>query len=304
MQTPKKTSPTEKGATPAVKKTASKKAAAPKKSAAEKPTSPTKAPAKTTTKKATKAAAPKSAKTSAKLKLRFEIFFTTKFGETILICGAHPVLGSESTQQAPVMEYIDEQKWAVELELDKSSIIDGQLSYTYLVQNQDGSITLSAPYQLEVPTAASSVTIRDAWNAPGFVENALGSDALQSLQGQAGSTGVTQPATTKKFTHRFIITAPQLEPGKAICLVGESAAFGGWDSEKAVLLKQATPGKWSVDLSLKSPLTKTASNYKYGIYDLATRRLESFESGANRTLEPDTASAAILILQNGFIRTN
>jgi len=268
--------------------------AAPKKAAVKKT-------AKKEAKPAAKKAAAKSTKTAARIKIRFEILFSTRFGQSMLISGAHPALGAESIEQAPLMEYINDQKWAVELELDKASLTSGPVSYTYLVRDEDGAYALSAPYQLTIPAATSSLTIRDAWNAPGFIENVYSTDALQAF---AQAVSPVKTSSRKKYSHRFIITAPPLEAGKAICLIGAAAAFGGWDPAKAILLTQEQSGKWSVDLSLKLSDTEADIDYKYGIYDLASGRLESFEAGDNRVLTPDPSGASLLVLQNGFIRTN
>lgn len=292
---------------PEIEKTTAQKEAvkAPKKAPAKK--AATKAATKTKTATATKAAAKKTTKSTTtskaagKLKIRFEIFFSTKFGEALLISGAHPALGAEATIDAPVMQYINDQKWAINLELDKSSIKDGQLSYTYLLRYDDGALTLSAPYQLNIPTGATSITVRDSWNAPGFENNALLTDAQQAFAIEAGTKKVAS-SPKKKFNHRFIIKAPALEAGKAICLIGQDPQLGGWDPAKAVLLENQANGNWQVDLSLKLSEENTA--YKYGIYDLATSQLESYETGENRILQTDNAGSALLIQQDGFIRTN
>lgn len=294
-------------ANPEIEKTTAQKEAVktPKKAPAKK--TATKTATKTKTATATKAAAKKTtkssttSKTTGKLKIRFEIFFSTKFGEALLISGAHPALGAEATIDAPVMQYINDQKWAVNLELDKSSIKDGQLSYTYLLRYDDGALTLSAPYQLNIPTGVTSITVRDSWNAPGFENNALLTDALQAFAIEAGTKKVAS-STKKKFNHRFIIKAPALEAGKAICLIGQEPQLGGWDPAKALLLENQVNGNWQVDLSLK--LSEENTGYKYGIYDLATGQLESFETGENRILQTDNAGSALLIQQDGFIRTN
>lgn len=309
MQSDKKAGQAAQNTPPAEKKTVA--AAKPQKvetarkatpKSAKKATSKTtpKSATKTTAKSASKKAPAKSTKAAGKLTLRFEIYFSTRFGQSICISGAHPALGSEATEDAPVMTFIDDQIWAIQLELDKSSLKNGQLEYTYLVRDENGSLTLSAPYQLEIPTGASTITIRDAWNSPGYIENALGTNAMQVIAGQF--TPKTGTSSRKKFTHRFSITTPAIASDKAICLIGEAAALGSWNPAKALVLTQQAPGKWSIDLTLKG--TDPVTAYKYGIYDLATGQLESYESGDNRRLTPDTSGAQLLILQDGFIRTN
>ena len=218
----------------------------------------------------------------------------------MLISGAHPQLGAALTDQAPVMEYIDHRKWAIHLTIDRASLQEQPLIYNYLVRYEDGSFALSAPYQLQIPANQSSVTIRDAWNAPGFIENAFSTDALQAFV--AATTEKPATGTKKKYSHRFIVTAPVPEAGKAICLIGEDPALGGWAADKAIVLTEQGAGRWSTDLLLS--LSEPVSAYKYGIYDLATGQLESFEAGDNRILEPDPTGSKFLILQNGFIRTN
>jgi len=307
MQSDKITNPAEQPETPPAKKRnvnpTTKKAAQPKTATVKEKAPAKKTAAKTPSKKATAAKTGTTAgKPTKKIQIRFEIFFSTKFGESLLISGAHPALGAEATYEAPLMEYIDDQKWAITLELDKQSIKDGQLNYTYLVRLDDGALSLSAPYQLSIPATATSITVRDSWNAPGFVQNALLNDAVQAFTDQPLETKKPVSTRKKKGNHRFIITAPQIAAGKAVCLIGQEPALGGWDPMKAVLLENLGNSRWQIELTLAQ--TSQQSPYKYGIYDLASRQLESFETGANRILEEDTTAAALLIQQDGFLRTN
>jgi hypothetical protein len=152
---------------------------------------------------------------------------------------------------------------------------------------------------LDIPTGFASMTVRDSWNAQGFEQNACLTDALQSIGERAP---LKKAASRKKYTHRFIITAPSLPAGKAVCLTGQQQELGAWDPAKAILLEQKPTGRWQVDLSLK--LKDDISGYKFGIYDLATASLDNYEAGDNRVLEGDTTEAQLLVLQNGFIRTN
>lgn len=320
MQSDKMDKPTAKAPSTGSKKSVKKKAEKKQSSSVEKVT---KKAVKSATKKAAKKASPaksatkasdktktgstqqstvkkKAVKKTDKIDLYFEVYFSTKFGESLLISGAHSALGAEAADQAPAMQYIDNQKWGIHLQIDRSSIKDNILNYTYILKFEEGPVTLSAPYKLSVPRTATSIIIRDSWNAPGYVENALVSNAIQELSEQ---TTLAKPSPSKKkFTHRFMITAPALTPGKAVCLIGQDATLGAWDPAKAIVLQNTEFGQWQTDLNLKQTALPTA--YKYGIYDLENRQLETYETGENRILEATSDNAALVISQDGFIRTN
>ena len=260
------------------------------------------APKKATAKSVKKAATPKkpaakSSKSPDKIKIRFEVVYTTRFGQAIFISGEHPVLGASSTDKAPALQYIDHQKWAVELEFLKDSLQNGHIEYSYIIRYEDGNLSSSAPYQLTLPSNVAQLTVRDAWNAPGFMENVYLTDAMQAFNVEAP---IPKTTSRKKFSHRFLISAPPLEEGQAVCLIGDNKELGGWDPAKALPMIPAGRGQWSINVNFKG----TALNgcYKYGVYDLSAKTLLQYEAGANR--EITAADAPLLILQDGFLRNN
>ena len=316
----KKQAASKKAATkPATTKTAPPKAAkkaAPKKEATKKEvtkkatksavkTAPKKAATKST-KTATKAAAPAKKAASSKaspsaqpLHIRFEIYFSTQFGESLQILGAHPLLGADNLELAPALTYVDQHKWAIDLTFSNSIIDGGPFTYSYVLTDQNGEKTYSAPYQLQLPKQVSFIHIKDAWNAESFYENAFGTDAFRALLNPVATKAA---ASKQKGTHRFIVTAPALPKGQSICLIGDAQELGAWEADKAIELAPTEGGRWQTELTLTN--LEAPIDYKFGIYNQSTGALESFEAGENRTLEAGTQKADLYIIQNGFIRTN
>ncbi|HTN35420.1 MAG TPA: carbohydrate-binding module family 20 domain-containing protein [Arachidicoccus sp.] len=259
-----------------------------------------------------KVSAKKTSKKSGVIQLTFELGFSTRFGQNIKLCGEHPALGAGLDQQAIPLVFKSNTKWSVTIELDPADLPskDGRagIQYYYLVEEPNAPAERSANYLLALPGSGNKVYIKDAWNSPAFVENAFTSDVFSVLQQAQDIPGKKKAgrATHKKANHHFHVSAPRLEAGQAICLLGNHTALGNWAADKAILLSpQAVNGSWSASILL--PGADAIIEYKYGIYDLASKALIAFEQGDNRSLLLESTEGAgeqQVVIQDGFYRTN
>lgn len=267
----------------AVKKAAVKKDALPKKEAAP----------KTTTKKAAK---------DTLVSVTFQLAYSTRFGQHILITGNVPQLGNGLEENALKLQYTDPEHWAVEVKLNKADLSNEGLKYYYIIQHEDGSTEKSAPYYLFADDLTKTVHVSDAWNYNGYVQNAFSTKVFEALNDKV-KTAKGKKASAKKGSHTFKVTAPELPEHHSIFLLGNSNDLGNWDADNIILLSpDEQSGAWATRINIT--LADDIVEYKYGIYDLAENVIVAFEDGSNRTLAAANAKATLIIINDGFLRSN
>lgn len=269
------------------------------------PKSATKKATKVTNKPAAKSAPKKShpakkASTKMPLQITFQVAFATQFGQVIKVGGNHPELGDGSDEKALELNFADVGHWAGQTNIDRASLPEEGLQYYYLIQQADGTIDKSSSYKL-LPDSISAKTkhvfLQDAWNSPAFMENAFSTDVFKVL--------LNTPKKSKSSigTHFFSVKAPQLPEQHVICLLGDHAQLGGWDTGKVILLQpDSDSNAWQISLPLKS--SGETIQYKYGIYDTAASQFMVFESGDNRILNTNQPAVDQVQIHDGFVRTH
>jgi 4-alpha-glucanotransferase len=222
-------------------------------------------------------------------------------GQSLWLTGEHEILGNDEMASAIPMEYLNDQFWQVHLVLPKASLPDQEITYRYLVRQKDGS-TVEDWGKGRVFNLASfkteEVLIIDSWNHPGFYENAFYTEPFREvlLKPKHGELKVPCPAGS---THIFRVKAPLLEKNQTLCLFGNAAALGKWETARPILLNRLAGQDW---LTVKLDLTneRFPIEYKYGVYDFAQNRFIRYEDGNNRVLDDVLAPGKQTILNDGF----
>src|SRR5437016_1655504 len=107
--------------------------------------------------------------------LHFYLRYSTQFGQTVFVSGNTPVLGNDDPSNAFPLEYLDEQLWHGQAEINDDDAAM-PLRYKYLIRQSAGKgpdlvefgddriIDLSA-------TKIGKIMCIDTWNHPGTIEN-------------------------------------------------------------------------------------------------------------------------------------
>jgi 4-alpha-glucanotransferase len=96
----------------------------------------------------------------------------------------------------------------------------------------------------------------------------------------------------KKITHQFNANCIQLPPNKRIGILGSGKKWNNWDSEQLVLLDKHE-NHWSANLKFKK--TDFPFEYKFVVFDIATKKIDCFEPNENRKINNATLQNHLIV---------
>ncbi len=239
--------------------------------------------------------------------ISFQLRYHTTYGQELFIVGSHPALGNNQIEQAIPLAYLNDQYWVINLSFDAH--IDTPITYNYVLKNADGVFSYDWGSDKSFTPSlfpADNIVVIDAWNYAGYYENAFYSVPFHDVLLKANDTPTETP-TPKDYTHIFKVKAPLLEKGQTLCLVGSSPLLGNWTEAASFLVLTKKLGapffEAAIDLSKETfPIA-----YKYGVYDIATKKLVRLEAGENRTIQLHTTNEVppshtpLTIVNDGFV---
>lgn len=231
------------------------------------------------------------------MKVHFLVRFHTTFGQSLLICGNHPLLGNNDERSGVSLAYFNSDFWSLSLDWQDEQPV--KLCYHYILRNSDGTTVTEGEHcrKVTIPAAGSiDVRLVDTWNHAGDAANVFYTDPFQK---------VLLPGTRHHFssddqlppTHTFRVKAPLLRKNEVVCLLGSTPSLGSWSKESPLLLNRED-GWWSIAVHI--PPSEFPLSYKYGIYHAKNGAFLRYEEGDNRILHGDT-QPVITYLHDGFI---
>jgi 4-alpha-glucanotransferase len=232
---------------------------------------------------------------SDRITVEFRLKFHTEFGQSLFIVGDHPSLGDMDINKAVPLQYMDKQHWSAMLDVTNVSDV---LKYQYILRQKDGSIEYDwglKTFDISLFRSQNILTI-DSWNYTGYFENVFYTEPFRDVLLE--KTFYRNGKMPRVFTHRFIVKAPLLKQGEAVCLLGNGDPLTNWNTEDPILLnKKATEEYWSTYIDLGGINT---IEYKYGVYDTIQKKFIRYESGSNRFVQP-AAGKQQLNVNDGFV---
>jgi len=216
------------------------------------------------------------------------------------ISGNASEFGSEDHGQALAMEYLNEDYWQAEININRKDFGKEPLQYRYFLLNKEGEKIAEWGHDRLINFASKNIdhiTINDMWNHAGEYENAFFTTPFSNvLLAQTG--GKIKNKKQASFTHLFRVKAPLLQKNEVVCITGGSDALTHWSTEAPVLLAREDDW-WSVKLDLGSDTFPIA--YKYGVYNTKENFFVRYEEGDNRLVHGNSGAKTVVVLHDGFI---
>ena len=235
--------------------------------------------------------------------VHFYLRYSTRFGQTLFVSGNTAVLGNDDVKKAFALSYLNDQLWYGTVDIDPEDIFE-PLCYRYILQDDNGQLVYEFGNDRVVDLddqKATKIVLSDTWNHAGQYENVFYTAAFANVlltQKPAKYLAEKKPA---RPTHEFRVKAPLLKPHEIICVSGSAAEMYNWDKEDVLLLSKKD-NWWMLQLDLSKAAFPL--EYKYGIYDTASKKFIRFEEGNNRVLLSEDGKDALTIIHDGFAKLN
>lgn len=233
------------------------------------------------------------------MRVQFYIRFYTKPGESLYVTGNISQLGNNRNSDAFPLLFLDNQFWYGNIEVDAAAVAN--FSYSYILKTSDGQLINEGGEDRVVDISKSGIEelqLVDTWNSPGEFENVFYTDAFSKVLLRENETKVKAKAP-KTFTHIFKVKAPLLNKSEAVCMLGHSPLLGEWSTESPVILSKDDDW-WTLKINL--PKETLPLIYKYGVYNIKTKKFIAYEGAENRLLHGDPHNKKLTIVHDGFLR--
>lgn len=217
------------------------------------------------------------------MKITFRIEYRTNWGEDVRLTGDAPQLGRWEADKALPLHTTDGITWQATIDLEQPA--DGCLHYTYCIYRNGQPVRRE--WDVFARTLAvdeeHSYAVADAWKNVPDQQYLYTSAFSRCLLPRSG-----EPLPDLRPRRSLVIKAscPRLSADYALAICGSASALGGWNTERAVVMTDATWPEWQAELDaarLEFPF-----EYKFVLYNRRTRRVEAWEQNPNRrVLAPD-----------------
>ena len=229
------------------------------------------------------------------MNLTFRIRFATQTGQSLWLAGGKPLPG-----RLP-LQFLDLESWQIKIPL-AAGAEKTPLNYSYILLDSRGVQTTDwGRDRVLVPASfhCKELLVIDSWNNAGFFENAFYTEPFKQVL-LAGNFTEVKTSATAEPTHTFRVKSPLLAQGQTVCLLGEGASLGHWNTQSPILLgRRPDEDYFSVQLDLRGQTFPFA--YKYGIFDVAEKTFVRYEDGADRVLKDEIAPDKHTVVHDGFV---
>jgi len=238
------------------------------------------------------------------MKLKFTIQYGTQWGESLHVVVVYRRQdGTERTANL-LMLTDDGLQWTVET----ASVASRQqpvtsLSYHYQVEDAEGRV-LRREWTL-VPRcyafdASKSYVFDDQWRDRPLNAHLFSDACLTTLHRPLGETVTALPVPLYRKTVLFRVSAPQLQPGQSVAIVGSHPALGNWSEARYLRMEYLGQAEWMLSVNIDAVLMPL--EYKYVVVNEETHSLVAWEEGDNRVVDTTLDDGQVLVLHGGGLR--
>ena len=237
------------------------------------------------------------------MKLKFTIHYGTQWGENLVVVIAYRSQDNTEKVRKLLMTTTDGWQW----EMETSAIESRQhpitsFSYYYQVEDADGNVLRrewDAVPRVYWFDSTKNYILADQWrDIP--LQYHLYSNAYLTTQllPQGEQTQALRVPLYRK-TILFRVSAPQLQRGQSVAIVGSHPALGSWSPAR--YLRMEYLGRFDWLLSVNVDAIPLPIEYKYVIVDDETHSLVTWEEGDNRTTEELISSEQPVGIPDGTV---
>ena len=221
------------------------------------------------------------------MKLKFSIQYGTQWGQNLYVVITYRSSDHTEKTQRIMMVTTDGMEWSLEttvLESRKHPITS--FLYNYQVEDNDGNVirkewdVIPRIYYFD---SSKDYVMADRWrDVP--LQYHLYSKAYLTSMGLEDNDKV-EPLRVPLYrkTILFRVSAPQLQKGQSVAIVGSHPALGSWNVARYLRMESIGRFEWLLSVNVEAVLLPI--EYKYVIVDDNTHAFVAWEEGDNRTTD-------------------
>ena len=221
------------------------------------------------------------------MKLKFSIQYGTQWGQNLYVVITYRSSDHTEKTQRLMMVTTDGMEWSLEttvLESRKHPITS--FLYNYQVEDNDGNVIRKewdAIPRIYYFDSSKDYVMADRWrDVP--LQYHLYSKAYLTTMGLEDNDKV-EPLRVPLYrkTILFRVSAPQLQKGQSVAIVGSHPALGSWNVARYLRMESIGRFEWLLSVNVEAVLLPI--EYKYVIVDDNTHAFVAWEEGDNRTTD-------------------
>ena len=245
------------------------------------------------------------------MKLKFTIQYGTQWGQNLYVMITYRSADGTEKSNRLMMLTSDGLQWEVET----AALVSRQhpitsFSYFYQVEDADGNVlrkewnAVPRTYYFD---ASKSYVLADQWRDVPLQYHLYSNAYLTTAHFQRDEEVQALRVPLYRKTIIFRVSAPQLQKGQSLAIIGNHPAIGSWNTAR--YLKMEYIGRYDWLLSVNVDAILLPIEYKYVIVDDNTHALLEWEESDNRTtdglLPPDQnviPDGTVLVAYGGSLR--
>ena len=151
---------------------------------------------------------------------------------------------------------------------------------------------------------AHDYTFLDGWRERPMMSHLFSGACQTASFGDANKRNgrkAEEPIALFSHTALFRISAPQIEEGQSVAILGSHPSLGSWDERRYAKMEYIGDSIWLISLNVEAITDKL--EYKYVVVDDSTNKLTEWEGGFNRELSfSGIRSHEVVVADGGYLR--
>jgi 4-alpha-glucanotransferase len=209
------------------------------------------------------------------MKIVFRLNYHTVPGESLWLELAIISETGQREERVLPLAWLDHQHWEARVECEGSRV-----EYRYQYRQEHPHTVLDewhGPRVIRIRKVDTYLAL-DTWCSAGTEDYAFETKAFAGMVPKRHA--LKRDAT--EGNHEFQLRMAAVPPGQAVCVLGSAPELGLWSLEKPVILSEVSENVWRASVDFRSDYPV---EYKYGLYDLTTRKVVDIELWENRSID-------------------
>ena len=220
------------------------------------------------------------------MKLKFTIPYSTQWGEALHVVLCYQSKDGTKRRQNQLMQTQDGQLWTLE-----TAVVESRqhpvCAVTYVYQVEDGEGRVLRREWAQVPRtywfeSSKNYVFDDQWRDVPLCAHLYSNAYLTTCHAPHGERVEARRLPLYRRTALFRVSAPQLQAGQSLALLGSHPALGSWSTARYLRMEYIGQKDWMLSVNLDAVLLPL--EYKYVVIDDQTNELVMWEEGVNRLL--------------------